>query len=89
MMSSCDEVVLPCVPFYLYLPKFSRSAHRLATGRKFFHRALPCAAIHEDVVMLTLWEARQNRDPALTFLDAGGRPRAILDDREPVAELMG
>ena len=56
---------------------------------KFFHRALPCAAIHEDVVILTLGEARQNRDPALTFLDASGRPRAILVDREPVAELIG
>jgi hypothetical protein len=39
--------------------------------------------------MLTLGEAQQNRDPALTFLDASGRLRAILDDRKPVAELIG
>ena len=56
---------------------------------KVFRHALPCAATHGDVVMLTLGGARQNRDPALTFLDASRRPRAILDDREPVVELTG
>ena len=34
--SSFGEGVLPCVLFYLFPLKFSRSAHRLATGRKFF-----------------------------------------------------
>src|SRR4051794_30992306 len=34
VMSSVGAVVLPCVPFYLFPLKSSRSAHRLATGRK-------------------------------------------------------
>jgi hypothetical protein len=46
------------------------------------------AAIHEDVVLLLLEEARQNRAPALNLLDASGRLGAILEDREPVAELI-
>jgi hypothetical protein len=33
-MSSVGAVVLPCVLFYLFPFRFSRSAHRLATGRK-------------------------------------------------------
>src|SRR4051794_2022863 len=32
--ASVGAVVLPCVLFYLLPLKFSRSAHRLATGRK-------------------------------------------------------
>jgi hypothetical protein len=34
VMSSVGAVVLPCVLFYLFPLKFSRSAHRLATGRE-------------------------------------------------------
>jgi len=34
--SSFGEGVLPCVLFYLFPLKFSISAHRLATGRKYF-----------------------------------------------------
>ena len=33
VMSSVGAVVLPCVLFYLFPLKFSRSAHRLATGK--------------------------------------------------------
>ena len=36
MMSSVGAVVWPCVLFYLLPLKSSRSAHRLATGRKLF-----------------------------------------------------
>lgn len=36
--SSFGEGMLPCVLFYLFPLKFSRSAHRLATGRKFCGR---------------------------------------------------
>jgi hypothetical protein len=35
-MSSFGEGVLPCVLFYLFPLRFSKSAHRLATGRKIF-----------------------------------------------------
>jgi len=35
VMSSFGEGVLPCVPFYRFPLNSSRSAHRLATGRKF------------------------------------------------------
>src|SRR4051812_3838809 len=35
VISSFGEVVLPCVLFYRSPLKFSRSAHRLATGRTF------------------------------------------------------
>jgi hypothetical protein len=36
VMTSVGAVVLPCVLLYLSPLKFSRSAHRLATGRKNF-----------------------------------------------------
>lgn len=36
--SSVGERVLPCVRFYLFPLKFSRSAHKQATGRKIFPR---------------------------------------------------
>ena len=28
-------------------------------------------------------------DPSQTFLDGAGRPRYILEDREPISELLG
>src|SRR5687767_9214111 len=37
--SSVGAVVLPCVLFYLLPPRFSRPAHRLATGRKISWRS--------------------------------------------------
>jgi hypothetical protein len=42
VMSSFGEGVLPCVPFYRFPLKSSRSAHRLATGRKSFLYPLHC-----------------------------------------------
>ena len=38
-------------------------------------------------VLATLYRT-MGIDPSLTFPDGSGRPRYILDDREPIAELL-
>jgi hypothetical protein len=44
VMSSVGAVVLPCVLFYLFPFRFSRSAHRLPTGREVFAHLRYCVS---------------------------------------------
>jgi hypothetical protein len=45
-----------------------------------------------DAIMLTIWGNKTHQaigiDPAMTFRDGSGRPRYLLDEREPVQELQ-
>src|SRR4051812_30329879 len=83
VMSSVSAVVLPCVPFYLFPFRFSRSAHRLTTGRNVLKTSLSipevsvvsvpdlCRYACDDVILGAECEVRLNR---LAPVTDGGFP---------------
>src|SRR5215218_4719585 len=63
-ISSVAAVVLPCVPFYQSPLKFSRPAHRLATGRDFFGRRPVLMVVEPESLCWLTGRMVQARDGA-------------------------